>query len=92
MACSDAWPCFWHTLALPDSRQPAGLEVAAAVGASTIEPAAAAAISGAIKRAAMFMVGTFFVVCGPSGFHRYDLVLTTLPIRELEIMSCITYA
>jgi hypothetical protein len=35
------------------------LEVAAAVGASTIEPAAAAAINGAMKRAAMFMKGTF---------------------------------
>ena len=64
--------------------------LAAAVGASTIEPAAAAAISGAIKRAAIFMVGTFFVVGGPSGFHRSDLVPTTLPIRELEIMNCIT--
>ena len=60
LACSDAWPCFWHTFAAPASRQPVGLEVAPALGASAIEPAAAAAISGAMRRATIVMVGTFF--------------------------------
>ena len=99
MACSEAWPCFEQTLAPPASRHPAGLEVAGtgpiaavAAGASTIEPAAAAAISGAIKRRTMVMVGTFSVVVGPRGVHLCDPVLTTLAIRELKIVKHITYA
>ncbi len=99
MACIEECPCLEHILAPPASRQPEGLEVAgtgpgaaAAAGASTIEPAAAAAMSGAIKRATMVMVGTFFLSWRPSGFHRCGPILTTLAIREFKIMKYITHA
>jgi hypothetical protein len=42
LACSEEWPCFWHSLAPPLSRQLEGLDVAPAAGAVAMAAAAAA--------------------------------------------------